>query len=140
MTENMGNANSVEWVRRVELALAILILLFAVLFRTVDLSGVVLDNELLGAGLFFGVLFFLPLGLAIVSLLSAVLAKSTVRSYLAGAVATVALLGVLGSWTLYFLLGSGGIVVGHLLSVAFGVILAVVVLLTQATTVVGSYR
>lgn len=136
----MGNANSVEWVRRAELALAILILLFAVLFRTVDLSGVVLDNELLGAGLFFGVLFFLPLGLAIVSLLSAVLAKSTVRSYLAGAVATVALLGVLGSWTLYFLLGSGGIVVGHLLSFAFGVILAVVVLLTQATTVVGSYR
>lgn len=134
----MWGSNSIGRLRRLESTLAILILGFGVLFRTIDTSGVAPNSKLLDVGLMYGVLFFLPLGLAIVTLLSAVLAKSTVFSDLTGFVATVMLLGILGSWTMFFFAG-GGVQIGHILSFAFGLILAVVVLLKQATLLVFSY-
>lgn len=129
----MGNSNNIVWLRRAELVLATLILGYGVLFRTGDLSRIAPNSELMDVVVFYGGLFFLPLALAIVSLLVAVFTKSTIRSYLTGAVATVMLLGVLGSWAMFFFPSSGGgVQVGHLLSFAFGLILAIVVVLKQA--------
>lgn len=129
---NMENEVNIVWLRRAELALATLILVYGELFRSRQLSHLAPDSELVDVIVFYGGLFFLPLGLAIISLLTAVFAESTLRSYLTGAVVTVILLGILGSWTLFFFAG-GGVQVGHLLSFAFGLLLAVVVLVKQTT-------
>ncbi|MDF9745915.1 hypothetical protein [Natrinema salsiterrestre] len=121
------------WLEKAEIGLVTLILGYGILFHTGYLFRVAPNSELWDMVELYGGLFFLPLALAFVSLLSAIFAESFVRSYLTGAVAMVMLLGILASWAMYFSPRGGGIVIGPFLSFGFGLILAIVVLLKQTT-------
>ena len=126
----MGNATRFVWLRRAELALAVLIVVYGGLFRAGYFSGEPPGGDLVEVTVIYGGLLVLPLALAVVSVLATVSADTTALSYLSGGVATVGLFGILGSWTLYFAVDSG-VVIGPLVSFAFGTILAVVVLLKK---------
>lgn len=128
----MENAKITAWLRRTELGLVTMILMYGILFYTGGLFRVAPNSELWDVVELYGGLFFLPLALAIVSLLAAIFAESTIRSYLTGAIATVMLLGIFGSWAMYFS-PRGGVAIGPYLSFAFGLLLAIVVLFKQTT-------